>query len=112
MPNYRDDFYRAENIIGYTGDLGNNPTIYFTDGYYFGRITQDHGHADNIGRNIVRFASDYKIENDASTGSAYEYYDGACRHKSRNKFIPASYENLYELEQAINKFKGIKSKYK
>ncbi|MBQ4822433.1 hypothetical protein [Aquimarina sp. MMG016] len=112
MPNYRDDFFTAENIIGYTGELGMNPTVYFRDGDYFGRITQDHGHADNIGRNIVRFAPDYKIVNDISSGSAYEYYDGAYRHKSRNKFIPVSSDSLYELELAINKFKEIKPKYK
>ena len=27
----RDDFYTAENIIGYTGNLHNNPTVYFAN---------------------------------------------------------------------------------
>lgn len=110
MPSYRDDFYIPENIIGYTGDLNDNPTVYFKSGPEFGRITQYHRHEDNIGRNEVRLAYDYRIINDESEGKAYEFYDGFYRHKSRHQFIEVSHTNRYLLGLAISKFKDQKSK--
>jgi hypothetical protein len=67
---YRDDFYKKDNILGYTGDLMKDPTVYFADAgglnpktvdvdgrtqvlVSFGRITQDHPHKNNIGRGKV-----------------------------------------------------------
>lgn len=77
---YRDDFYKAENIIGFTGDLANNPTVYFADAggkspklekvggsdkvvVSFGHITQAHSIAANVGREAVREAYSYSIFN-------------------------------------------------
>ena len=79
MP-YRNDFYIRENIIGYTGNLHNNPTVYFSnklgknletisiDGVdenliVFGHITQEHDEADNIGRMKLRQSYSYQIIN-------------------------------------------------
>ncbi len=63
---YRDDFYTADNIIGYTGDINNNPTVYFRsekDGEVtFGRITQEHKDDFNVGREEVRKAKDYDLK--------------------------------------------------
>ena len=69
MSGYRDDFYVPDNIIGYTGELGNNPTIYFekreNGEVTFGRITQEHGDPKNKGRELVRMRSesDYQAIN-------------------------------------------------
>jgi hypothetical protein len=50
---YRPDFYTPENIIGYTGKLHEDPTVYFRNGREYGHITQQHDTADNIGRQLV-----------------------------------------------------------
>lgn len=77
---YRDDFYKDENILGYTGDLRNNPAVYFADAggvspklqtvdgkqkvlVSFGHITQAHQVAANVGREDVREAYSYSISN-------------------------------------------------
>lgn len=79
---YRDDFYCAENILGYTGDLtkettitvyfadagGANPKLQTVDGQQkvvvqFGHITQVHDNAANVGREAVREAYSYSIAN-------------------------------------------------
>lgn len=108
---YRDDFFKKENIIGYTGDLKDNPTVYFKKGSEFGRITQDHGNADNIGRNKVRTADDYEIKNSGRNGNAQEFYNGAVKHNSRNPFVEVTDESIDELAKSISSFKELKPKY-
>lgn len=87
---YRDEFYSAANIVGYTGDPANNPTVYFRQGNAFGRITQDHDDPTNIGREQVRAHDDYRIENVPYKGRlhAAEFYAGAYQHVSRGVFTP------------------------
>jgi hypothetical protein len=88
---YRDDFYIAENIIGYTGKLQENPSVYFFIGgasKTFGHITQDHGVPENIGRGKVKTDPDYKYGNIRSKGKRFFYErwsDG--RHPSRHLLI-------------------------
>ncbi|UTW64087.1 hypothetical protein KFE98_08095 [bacterium SCSIO 12741] len=61
---YRDDFYRPENIIGHTGDLNKNPTVYFRKGNEVGRITQKFDRNPlNEGREKVRSMDGYSIDN-------------------------------------------------
>ena len=64
---YSDDFYTAANVVGYTGDINNNPTFYFMtekDGMKtFGHITQAHGLSSNVGREEVKSARDYELKN-------------------------------------------------
>jgi len=77
---YRDDFYNEENILGYTGKLEDNPTVYFADAgglnpklqkvgnqqkvvVQFGHITQAHNDPKNVGREAVREAYSYTIAN-------------------------------------------------
>ena len=79
---YRDDFYCADNILGYTGDIKKDTTItvYFADAgglnpklqtvngkqkvvVQFGHITQVHDIAANVGREAVREAYSYSISN-------------------------------------------------
>ncbi len=113
MPGYEDEFYRKENIIGYTGALDENPTVYFRNGKTFGRITQDHSNPKNIGRNKIRLKEDYSITNDGNEGKAIEIYDGAVKHRSRNAFvtIEGNEDALPILEIAIEQFPNIKPKY-
>ena len=80
---YMDSLYRRENIIGYTGDINNNPTVYFfavspgRDGlpktkrvgnsqkilFLNGHITQAHDEASNVGREVVTESWSYSIMN-------------------------------------------------
>ena len=83
---YMDSFYKAENIIGYTGDINNNPTVYFyaqspgVDGmpktkkvgdsekilFLNGHITQAHGEPTNVGREVVFESWSYSLMNATS----------------------------------------------
>ena len=72
---YESDFYVPENIVGYTGDIDQKPTVYFkredTDGTTtFGHITQNwfdgtfgKSNSPNVGREVLRNADDYTIGN-------------------------------------------------
>lgn len=76
---YEADFYIPENIVGYTGVIGEKPTVYFKrvegDGTKsFGHITQNwfdgefgESNSPNVGREVVRNAADYTIANVAGT---------------------------------------------
>lgn len=108
---YQDAFYVEGNIIGYTGTLGQDETVYFRNGNTFGRITQDHPNADNIGRNEVRTYADYVIDNSGPGGVAQEFYNGRVRHKSRNAFVAVNDGNRNTLAQAIARFPNVKPKY-
>jgi hypothetical protein len=116
---YRDDFYCAANIIGYTGDPEDFPTVYFRSGEYFGRITQEHGgrfrkeqggritqeqgYSQNVGRAAVQQAPDYTIGNEVVDGevrSVERYVSpryGEINHVSRGKFT-----SVAELQQQAN----------
>lgn len=88
---YRDDFYVQKNIIGYTGTLRDNPTVYFFVGgasKTFGHITQVHSVAENVGRETVITDSTYKCGNlvDADGEYFYEVWSTG-QHPSRNKMI-------------------------
>jgi hypothetical protein len=82
---YRGDFYIPQNIIGYTGNINNNPTVYFQNGTSYGHITQAHDIRQNVGREEVCQAQDYQIIN--VNGRAEEWAGGRCIHPSRNAFI-------------------------
>ena len=63
---YRDDFYTEENIVGYTGDINNNPTVYFEKNHgngeiSYGRITQSHGDPENQGREFILKEKEGKV---------------------------------------------------
>ncbi len=126
-PGYRFDFYKAENIIGYTGSLHDNPTVYFETATEYGHITQYHRQADNIGREVVsdRDMGDgllYVMRNETINGREVmcegiadadnpdgPFYPGY--HESRNKFMSTQRANvaiLSLLAQSIWRFVGIK----
>ncbi|MEW7278234.1 hypothetical protein ABW636_06535 [Aquimarina sp. 2201CG1-2-11] len=79
---YRDDFYIKDNIIGYTGKLGSNPTVYFKKGKEYGHITKYHYFVTNIGRKTVFSADDYTITNTGEDGVAEEKANGVIFHTS------------------------------
>ncbi len=127
MP-YRDNLYQKENIIGYTGDPLNNPTVYFKkenkneDGSVksvtYGHITQDHGLYFNIGREEAGVAETYEIKNDGKLNeqgkkTAQEYADGVMFHPSRNPFTDVSKNKGMKeyLSDSIDRYTEIKQRY-
>lgn len=90
---YRDDFYQEQNIIGWTGNIHNRPSVYFrrraaNRGWEFGHITVAHDNPENVGREEVRIAADYRIFNGVVDGEmrGREFWDGSIKHYSRHKF--------------------------
>jgi hypothetical protein len=120
---YRDDFYIKENIIGYTGELYENPTVYFlkkhpNGKYEFGHITQDHQLYDNIGREKVKYSSTYWVGNMSFDklgleASSVEATRGKIFHQSRSLitkvYNPSAQVNT--LASVISKFQNCKLMY-
>ena len=78
QPPYRPDFYIFDNIVGYTGDLHTDPTVYFETDTEWGHITQAHPRSDNVGRETVRLrqwirCKDVRGEPDYMIIGKYEY---------------------------------------
>ena len=115
---YRDDFYIVENIIGYTGDLTDNPTVYFENGEEYGHITQDHKKDDNIGREYVRPLEGYgAVNTDEGTDKVrlHEYLGTEIIHYSRNELV--SIEGMCQgdkdiLKMSIWTFPSLKVRYR
>ncbi len=88
---YRDDFYIVENIVGYTGNLHQNPTVYFYIGgatSTFGHITQAHTLDENVGREKVITDDEYVAGNITRQGHTFffeEWSDG--QHPSRTPMV-------------------------
>jgi hypothetical protein len=115
---YRDEFYIAENIVGYTGQLGVNPTVYFETPEEVGRITQAHPNPKNVGRNTVRKMFDYTVDNILLDGffHAQEAWETATgkkgSHRSRNPIFNEHVTNFERsrLALAIKRFPDLKPK--
>ncbi|MEM8582697.1 MAG: hypothetical protein AAGF87_00440 [Bacteroidota bacterium] len=92
---YYPDFYHPSNIIGYSGNLHNKPTVYFMRrtayGYRIGRIIQRSSNSKRIGRAEVREYPRYRIGNRG--GRVAEWYDKKIR-KGRRAFVPAQRLNM------------------
>lgn len=63
MPPYEPNFYIPENIIGYTGILQKNPTVYFLSKTQYGHITQVHEEWKNVGREVIYPNATYTFGN-------------------------------------------------
>jgi hypothetical protein len=63
MAGYEPDFYTPENIIGYTGVLSKNPTVYFLSKTHYGHITQVHEDWTNVGREVIYPNASYEFGN-------------------------------------------------
>ena len=113
MP-YRDDFYCADNLIGYTGKLTDFPTVYFfkPSTGEFGHITQKHDITNNEGREPVMVSNggyravneDVADEQGKVTKHLKEYSGDRVFHTSRHEFIPKDGSNEGVLLQAIKRF--------
>jgi len=107
---YRDDFYIVANIVGYTGNIAQSPTVYFRGGNEYGRITQKHDITTNLGRNTVHNDPTYQFQNQLQPNGALcmvEMSQGQVVHTSRNQFVPAAGlgpGNMALLAQAIVTF--------
>ena len=109
MKEYSQDLYKKENIIGYTGNIKNNPTVYFKQGNKYGHITQVHNKEANIGREIGVSSSLYRMSNSGPKGRLQESIDGEVHHTSRNPFVrPTCIEECDELAKSIDRFKELK----
>jgi hypothetical protein len=85
---YAADFYIPDNIIGYTGVLSKNPTVYFLSATLYGHITQVHDVWENVGREEIRSNASYEFGNMKDTRSLVER-DAANNmvHESRSPII-------------------------
>jgi len=90
---YRDDFYVAANVIGYSGTLRDFPSVYFQSGTEYGHITQKHDISQNVGRGTVRPSKGYSIGNmkdKNGTLRLVEAMNGKIMHVSRSTLTPVS----------------------
>jgi hypothetical protein len=81
---YEPTFFVPENIIGYTGVLSKNPTVYFLSSTHYGHITQVHEEWTNVGREVIYSHASYGFGN--QRGSLVEMDTGArpMDHTSRS----------------------------
>ncbi len=90
---YCDNLYNIGNIIGYTGQLHDFPTVYFKCDQQdiVGHITQRHEYPQNIGRQepMPLGGIPYSIRNVVNSKGelvAKEYYGNYAFHTSRGTF--------------------------
>ena len=74
---YAPEFYIPENIIGYTGVLNKNPTVYFLSATHYGHITQVHDEWRNVGRETIRSNARYTFGNVGDNNCLVESDPGA-----------------------------------
>lgn len=103
---YRDDFYCAANVIGYSGQLQSFPTVYFQTKTGYGHITQEHDLSQNVGRNAVEDGTGYTIGNEMVNGvlKLVEKKNGHIFHESRSTLTKVGQNDqntLAVLTQAI-----------
>ena len=96
---FKDDFYTKENIIGFTGDLHNNPTVYFKTDDHVGRITQEHFREINIGRHDLYSTNGYRSGN-FSVDQIAEMY-GETREQTIASFGGEDHDRFVEFFHQI-----------
>ena len=85
---YAPEFYVPENIIGYTGVLNRNPTVYFLSATHYGHITQVHDEWRNVGRETIRPTDQYVFGNLGDNNALVEAdYLASLSHASRSPMI-------------------------
>jgi hypothetical protein len=86
---YAADFYTPENIIGYTGALNKNPTVYFLSATHYGHITQVHDVWRNVGRETIESNARYTFGNTGDNSCLEEEDTGVSPmyHHSRSPMI-------------------------
>lgn len=127
---YKSNFYTMSNIVGYTGNLYKNPTVYFHSKYKFGRIVQSHDNPNNVGRGIPQYHESssglsYKARNYLDSDGSYFFLEvsspagidvfsdvdmiNQCQiHSSRSSFKRRNSKNIGMLATSIDRFKYLK----
>jgi hypothetical protein len=114
---YRDDFYVVDNIVGYTGDIKKDPTVYFESGEEYGHITQWHEYDWNIGREYVCSLEGYNAGNTNEGTDKVRLQESLGTdiiHVSRNQLISTEGMSAGDkdlLKQSIWKCQNEKSRY-
>jgi hypothetical protein len=98
---YEPGFYVPENIIGYTGVLNKNPTVYFLSKTHYGHITQVHDEWRNVGRETIRSNAQYFFGNVGDGNALFERDPGVMTHQSRSPMILVGSTLPPELSHAI-----------
>ena len=99
---YAADFYVPDNIIGYTGVLSKNPTVYFLSATHYGHITQVHDVWENVGRETVLSNQKYRFGNTGNDNCLVERdYLAKTKHPSRSPMILVGAAIPPELTHAI-----------
>jgi hypothetical protein len=98
---YRDDFYVAANVIGYSGNLNDFPSVYFRSASEYGHITEKHPTSQNVGRGIVHPNAGYTIQNVMINGvlKLVEAVNGRVFHESRSTLT--SVNGMSDADKAI-----------
>ncbi len=120
--NYEEDFYTKDNIVAYTGNIDDNPTVYFQKEHSngditYGHITQAHKYDKvNIGKEKISTNKTYKLVNEVVDEDlvSKEYVNGKSFHTSRNphkKVLPNDHKIKDKLAKAIENNPGIKKMY-
>ena len=108
---YEDNFYKKENILGYTGKIDDDPTVYFASISgktktvkdrqqlltKFGHITQFHDRDDNIGRELVRECYSYAIYNNFQSAkeSVYGLNEWDKVASKRKSYVQENQHNVF-----------------
>jgi hypothetical protein len=121
---YEPNFYQAKNIVGYTGTIGQSPTVYFMDGKNYGHITQAHDCPMNVGREtlgaLIESAAGtdingmvltlfYRATNDPTSGKLVEWQEKVYTPPRtpggrRGAVVGLGYENRVQLHPSRNPF--------
>lgn len=119
---YGGDFYNANNIIGFTGNANNNPTVYYQRGNDFGHITTAHDIDTNIGKERIHSNANYNIANNVpithprtnvTTNHMQERIGNRSFHTSRSPALtPANGGNRQQLHNATLQHRNLKEMYK
>jgi hypothetical protein len=128
---YEPNFYQAQNIVGYTGEIGKSPTVYFMDSRYYGHSTQDHPCPMNVGRETIHplitspaQGSDingmvltyiYRATNDPKTGNLVEWYEKVYSPERtqggrRGRVMAMGYANRVQIHPSRSPFKTCDNK--
>jgi hypothetical protein len=114
--NRLDTLYQPHNVIGTTSAKGQRPTVYYrTASGTFGHITQEHGMADNIGREIADKHPHYTYGNEINKRGKevlVERINGRSIHTSRNALKPINTKKQREAAATAHlNFPHLKHRY-
>jgi hypothetical protein len=122
---YKPNFYQAQNIVGYTGKIGESPTVYFMDNEHYGHITQAHKCPFNVGREPIRplitspakgtdingtiLTLFYRHTNDPVSNKLVEWYEQVYTPPRipgarRGAVVGMGYKKRIEIHPSRNKF--------